>query len=298
MLKKIIRISLIILLLYLFLEFLAMAICVSKYKENIRDAIKSGSSIKNLISIRMFNDKLYDKYYRQPIIVHNAKDGDIIIFGCSFGYGDGLENNQTFGYKLSQILHRNVYNRSDGGFGPQMMLYQIQSGKIAKLVKNANSIIYVYAADPEHRSLKYRCWPFLYKVSVRYKLMKDNSLKLQKISYLFAHSFIYRLIEEAYPKILGEEYCKKLFIRIIEESYIETQNLYPNSNFYILVYSHYNFPYKEQFEKMGIKVIQVKDLTNENLQNIEYVISEYNHHPNEKAWDLITHLFVKEAEMK
>ena len=47
----------------------------------------------------------------------NFKNPPILLFGCSFAYGEYLAQNQTFSYKLSKLLNSPVYNRAIPGFG-------------------------------------------------------------------------------------------------------------------------------------------------------------------------------------
>ena len=99
------------------------------------------------------------------------------------------------------------------------------------------------------------------------------------------------------PKLRGVEYTENLFYKVIEESYKKSQEFYPNSKFILLDYSYDGLPKKEELEKLGIQVISLSDLTDINVETVEYWNSEFDPHPNEKAWNLLTPLFIKKTNI-
>lgn len=221
-----------------------------------------------------------------------------MIFGCSFGFGDGLDDYQNFSGQLNKITNFNVFNRSEGGIGPQIMLYQFETKKVLDITKDCDYIIYVYIPDHLRRNMMFRCFPFLYKVSVRYMLNKDDELKLQTIPFYLAYSNIYKLYEANTPQRYGEDYSKKLLYKIIEKSYKLSKEFYPNSKFIVFNYSQEEFPLENELKNLGVQVVSVIDLTDENLADVKYQISEYDGHPNAKAWEFITPLFIESAKIK
>ena len=297
MIKKLIINFLILILLIIIAEFIAFLILFFKYKDALYNSFMSGDSLKSYFLTRPFNPETYDYHYRSPLFSEKKRDG-IIIFGCSFGEGDGLNDEQNLSGKLFKLTNYNVYNRSDGGFGTQTMLYQLETEDVLKVTPNCKYIIYVFIEEHLKRNLMYRCWPFLHKVTIRYKLDKNGELKQERIPLLFIYSNIYKLYEGSLPLIYGKEYSKKLFYKIIEKSYIKSKKLYPNSKFIILNYFWSEVPFKNELEKMGIQVLTTYDLTPKHIFSREWQISEYDTHPNEKFWDLITPLLIEKAGIK
>lgn len=57
---------------------------------------------------------------------------DLLVFGCSFTFGYGLEDEQTWPYKLAELLGPTwlVENYGQNGFGAQQMLGMIEDKKI------------------------------------------------------------------------------------------------------------------------------------------------------------------------
>lgn len=282
------------------LELSSFLILFWPIRKSVFDQIKSGYNILQILPItKPFSEKNYDKNYRTPLNKSEKDSGSIIIFGCSFGYGLALDDNENFSGQLAKLTKKTIFNRSERGFGAQMMLYQLQTKRVLEKTKDCKYIIYVYIPDHVRRTVLYRCFPFLYKVSVRYMLDRKENLKLQIPNPILVNSNLYRLYESYLPKIYGDDYCIKVLYKIIKESYLLSKQFYKDCKFIVLDYSEYAFPLKEEVEKLGIKVISIPNLTNGiNLFQEYYQIAKDDGHPNAKAWELITPLFIKEAEIK
>lgn len=55
----------------------------------------------------------------------------LLFFGCSFGFGVGLNDDQPFPYYVAKRTIGYIpYNYSVGGYGPQQMLAKLQSGQV------------------------------------------------------------------------------------------------------------------------------------------------------------------------
>ncbi len=77
---------------------------------------------------------------------------NIIFFGDSFTYGEGLNDNETLPYifeELSGGRYRS-YNLGFHGYGPQQMLRFIETGLLEKLVSDQRPLIVVYEALVQH----------------------------------------------------------------------------------------------------------------------------------------------------
>lgn len=294
--KKLLFNTLFFIVFILILEFIACVVLWGRYAPAIATAIKSGDSISDFFKLRHFDIKNDESYYRSPIIKKNDKKS-ILVFGCSVAYGDGLSDEQTFSAKLSELTHRSVYNRALGGLGPQVMLYHFQTGKVLELAKDVDYVIYVYIYDHIFRNLKFRNFPFLYHYHVRYVFDYEKKLKMQILNPYLAYSSLFKLYEHSMPTLRGVEYTENLFYKVIEESYKKSQEFYPNSKFILFDYSYDGVPLKEKLEKLGISVISLSDLTDINVETVDYWNSEFDTHPNEKAWDLLTPLLIKKINI-
>lgn len=80
--------------------------------------------------------------------VHQIYHGQshLILFGCSFTFGEGLKDNETLQYELGSLLaDYDIYNYAAPGYGPQHMLAILERGRLVNEVKPRNGIaVYVY----------------------------------------------------------------------------------------------------------------------------------------------------------
>lgn len=227
----------------------------------------------------------------------------VVIFGCSFAYGVGLDEEQTFSYKLSEYLSRKVYNRANSGWGPQDMLYQLSRDDFYNTVKEEPAaVIYVFMDGHLYRTMR-EVWTF--ENQIFYKNVK-NGLKKSNFS---SGGFLYGYLARKIRYILAENTWKneKKFAqnsRFLTEHFLsakqEADKHWKNTKYYILVYSC------SQIEKLildelnhkGFEVIYATELTNVNIQTTEYQLSETDMHPNEKAWNLLTPLIAQKLDLR
>lgn len=255
---------------------------------------------KKTVSITEKNYDWYEQFFVNHINKSKSdKTGNIIIFGSSFAIGHGLKKEEGFAFLLHKLTGLNVYNRSFRSFGPQFMLFQIDNN-LEKIIPSCSYIIYIYVDFDYRRIFTYREDPFMYVVCPKYVLTKDGSLKQKNISFFSLYSNIYK----AYEWFYGDIHTKKqdgdeLFYKIVGQSYLKSQKIYPDSKFIILNYSQKPLPAKVQLEKLGIKVLEISDLTSENMFSKQYQLSETEHdeHPNASAWKILTPAFIKKVGM-
>lgn len=84
---------------------------------------------------------------------------------------------------MADITGRECINRGLPGQGVQTMYWQLSEGRIKKNFPNVKYFIYVYLDDHIHnRILKFRCFPFMYSVSMKYRI-NNNKLEIIKQHY-------------------------------------------------------------------------------------------------------------------
>ena len=267
------------------LDFICLIFLLCKYNFLIEDPF----------FIRPFNPNTYDENYRKPSIpsIPSPRKSAVVVFGCSFAAGSYLNDYETLAAKISQLTGRVVFNRGDEGMGPQMMLYQLQTGRIKQITKDCDYFLYLYIMDHTNRIYKYRCFPFLYKIGVKYVLKNDKngySLVLKKLNPLLVNSNIYKVIEDRMPDFYDENEKYRLFYEIVSESNKLSKQQFPKSKFIILNYSQEPLPCEKEFEKEGIQIVDLKNFINppEKLFTLDYQISETDSHPNARVWKDLT----------
>lgn len=220
----------------------------------------------------------------------------ITIFGCSVGYGQYLNDDQTFSYYLSKETKRPVYNRSIAGAGLQNMYYQVQSDEFYSDVPYSTDVIYIYINDHFRRMLGLPFYIIDRDFFLHYKyknnqLIKDNYnnpiLNFIKSSYSLSllRTVYYDKIQRYHYKKLGEE----AFVYFLKSRDELKKHWGKDFNFYVFFFikSKSDKYLIEQLKNNGFKVILIQDLTSEDLNKPPYLASD-NSHPSEEVWKLLT----------
>ncbi len=251
-----------------------------------------GSFIDNYLDVykRMFyTSKDYDLIfitdsdksfrYRTPMNVDSPKL-PILIMGCSFAYGNDLNQEQSFIAKLANLTGRPVYNRAIGARGLDEMLYQLRSDKFYSIVPKPEWVIYVFISDQIRRT-QIPC--SVVDTGVFY----DKNLKLKHdISFPLLYTIKDKTIKFTNPKYVD------FSLSIIKEIKREAQKHWGDDvKFFFLFYEDNNVLWekiKPQIEEEGYVTATLKDLDS----TVDFFSSGYkstdNVHPSESAWDLLT----------
>ena len=141
--------------------------------------------------------------FRKPIGINYQKQ-PIILAGCSYAYGQGLREEQTFGYKLSHYSQRPVFNIAMQGKGLQHNLFFIQNNMFDKTIKNPEYFVYVIMVDQIRRLYTTVCFHD-YTGYPEYKLNKRNKLILKNNKYPFFKQFyVYYFFNNLFYIYLGK----------------------------------------------------------------------------------------------
>ncbi len=257
--------------------------------------------------------KIFKTKLRKPdgLQYKNKSKHSIVLFGCSYAYGVGLAQNQTFSYKLSQILKTPVYNRALAWGNLQEMWYQV-AGEGSKdfYTQVPKSDTYIYLMMYDHYNRMYSFFTvYTYRQYLNYidyngnlktQLQSSLSDNILSISYTYRH--IKNLITYKYlqnPKNKDEIINRAVKYIVSSKKELENQNG-KDIKFIVIFYDNTDIKYEkeliEQLHKNNIHTIRTKDLTKENLKNIKYTISNKDKHPNENAWNLLTPLIAREIQ--
>lgn len=238
----------------------------------------------------------------------NYKKSPILLFGCSFAYGDGLDNKDTFSYKLSHFTKHPVYNRAMQGWGTQHMLYQLKRNDFYNEIKTPEYVIYTFIPDHLGRLYRYQFPPPYNSIYFRYKLTQNGFEEIRPFCKplwgLYTVNGIQNLIEK---NILTSDKNKDKNFEYFYKMMIESKKIinkhYPKAKFVILVYRcNDKFPencdfWWKKFQNAGFIVIDTdKLLTSGILTQNEYVGID-GFHPSGKAWDAIVPPLAKKLNL-
>lgn len=226
----------------------------------------------------------------------------IVLFGCSFAYGQSIDVKDTFSYKLSQLLKIPVINRALIAGGLQQMYYQTTQDDFYNLIPNCNNVIYILIDDHFRRALI----DFFYIEHDRFLLhysLKNNNFVMNNYNNCFLNLirslYITRKINHKWAQIIckNEKY-KQYRINLIVKYFIESRkNLEKNwgnkVKFTVIIYQNikYQEEIKNELEKNGFNVIQTEELTDADLEKPIYKIPK-DGHPTGEAWTLLTPLII------
>lgn len=251
---------------------------------------------ENTIEMRLHGK---GNYFRPPSIIKNAKR-PIILFGCSFVYGDSLKDNETFSAQLSKYTNRSVYNYGVSSGSPKETLYILRYYKELQNIKNPEYIIFTYVTDHKRRLYMYS-WTDCELDMPRFKKI-NNSLVYdsKKRNILYESRFAILLSEYIAEKKSLLPETNDLLNLYFTEIQKEIKRLYPNTKFAILVYFEDGTENWNYLLKQGIDVINVQSLIDKDIKDIhsvEYIIAPDDIHPNAKAWQVIIPPLVKNLHL-
>ncbi len=254
---------------------------------------------------------LYDTYIHdnmRPPFGLDFEKKSIILFGCSYAFGDYLDDVQTFSYKLSQFTKRPVFNKAYCSFSASHMFWQVKQPDFFQSInKEPEYAIYLFCGQLHlsrlHHSLFHKD-----VVNIRYTLDKNNELKefstpFDKFSNIYLINFLYNLYFYREANEYSSRFPEK-DIQIMKELIIQTYNKlreqYPDIKFIVVYFNDISnhidetepLFYEELFKNLpdyGIKFIDTADLIGfkfDHDRDKEWTI-KLDGHPNEKVWDLI-----------
>lgn len=262
-----------------------------------------------------FNDKNYNKYCGEKRIEfgRNYTKKPVIILGCSYAYGHGLKREQTFPYLLSELTKRPIYNFAECG-GDILKSYNgLYSNNNFPNISDAEYMIYIYMHDHINRYLLIDQLYNNYELAfpIPNNKIQNNLLKIPLFRFIFTLAQLKKINLFGNDINLYVENSKNLMKNIIINTYKKLKQKAPNAKMIIILYDE-KLPDKagtvriildseiqnsnlwDELEKeTDIKVVRTKDLTGF-LFDKNYKLKEdiADWHPNEKAWKVLTPLFV------
>ncbi len=249
--------------------------------------------------------------FREPVGLE-YKTPPIVIFGCSFAHGHYLKKTQTFGYKLSKLTKRPVYNRALQGKGLAQMLRQTEDEHFYETVPEADTYIYIIISDTFRRMLTYKFNPAEPYFSYHYKYDKkhndlvpdkyDNKfINLLKSTYLAGY-FNAHMAKYILKNHKNDDYVANIAALHFIKAKENIEKHYNKKKEFIVIF--YDHPWELPFAyylcpkliQNGFKIVKTNALTNEKITNDEKYYQD--NHPTEESWDLLTPLIIEAGDIK
>lgn len=172
----------------------------------------------------------------------------MLFFGCSFTFGEGVQDNQTLPFYTSQLVpnHR-IYNYGVPGYGSQHMLEKLQSAEFPQEIEEKEEAVLVYTFLDSHiariigRPQVFWGRHFPYYRLEGERLVRHGSFLsarpiLTGLYDFLGKSSLVRYLATAWqwPPINDDDI--KLTARIIEESRNTFRDKFRSDRFYVLFY--------------------------------------------------------------
>ncbi len=280
--------------------------------ENPEECIKQNMphySLPRKIRYEDYKESISDKTYKSKV----PQKRPILTIGCSYTYGSGLEDNQTFAYKLNKYTGRTTYNRGILGAGPQLVYRQLTDKNFKNDVPDAEYVIYTFIHHHLYRQLLILTCPFNSDICMQYKIKGDNLVEYYSTLGSLSFSFLMKTYLEYKNQ---QDYNKEvknglpLFTKIMEKSVQQTKKMYPNSKFVFVEFPDASFCWGdenineqkltsdqvEQLKSFGIIYVNSMDLVGHNFCERKYRLADGDH-PSEQAWDELVPKLVQKLNL-
>ncbi len=269
--------------------------------ENLGRRHRPSSEVRHIkrTDKKLVYDAIYsfDQYGRRYAEVLNPKKRNkfLILFGCSYTYGNGLNDNQTLNYFLAKKLPNFYpYNYAIGASGSNTMLALIQENQFHNQISQKVGIfIYVYINAHIDRaagllpSVRWNKSTPNFDYTDDGHFIRNGSLESAHPLRLQFYNFIDRLLtfldrrKIIFPKVGTKEIAYTC--QLIAESKTEFLKQYPDGQFYTYIH-----PLGRMEPRIEHCLLQknVPILHSKSLPEGSTILGDG--HPNEKANNLIT----------
>ena len=254
-------------------------------------------------------EKIYEVVYHvdshgrriTPVPEHSGRTKHLIFFGCSFMYGEGLQENETLPAQLAaRLLDYTPYNYGFHGHSPAEMLTKIRSGTLPPEVpEREGDLIYLFMDAHISRAIGslqiVTSWgknrPY-YRLGPHDEVIRQGDFStgrpvLQWFYELLAKSRLVRALRIDLPPVTTERHLR-LVARLIEESFTAYHHQFPNSRAYLVIYpgTRYGTTLGKTLAAKGITVLDYSGLFPD--QKPEYILAPEDRHPNARAWQVLS----------
>ena len=242
-----------------------------------------------------------DAFYKS-VVNSDSPLEPILLFGCSYTEGYKIPERSAAHEVFGRYTQRPVYSRAKGGFGTDLMLYQLQNEDFYKIIPKPKYVIYTFICD-HYRRMKMPCMPYLHCLyDIFYKIKNDKLELMKNQNKICFFSLTKELIFYLFFQEKNNSYknsVKNLMLSELLECNRLIKAHWRDSEFIIFVYTQKYNPLEELTDKLkenGIKVIHRRNVAPFDDSDERYTLSKTDEHPNEKAWEYIVPLLMKYIE--
>jgi hypothetical protein len=264
-------------------------------------------------SKRMFgSDVLYDVTYTiddnglriSPPWKTDGSASSVLFFGCSFTFGEGLQDDETLPYQVGYQSggEYRILNFAFHGYGPQQMLSMIEHGRVQRIVEKTPRYAF-YVAIPDHVSRV--SGRVSYDIGTpRYVLDSNGNLqqaghfievapgrpwRISDLTQRFRRSSIYRRFSTPESDYSDTDLLTFLAVVVRSKQLLTIQ--YPGLQFHIILWPNWDKGEIPLYEKVraglastGIPLYLVEDILPDYKTDPQrYMLGPADRHPNALA---------------
>jgi hypothetical protein len=174
--------------------------------------------------------------------------GCVWFFGCSFTFGQGVEDAQTLPYRVGVLTGRRAINFGTSAYGAQHMLAVLEHG----LAHTCRPTHMIYQAITSHVGRAAGLQSFA-KAGPRYRLVDGRAIYMEtvprlmgeptgfwpELRYYLGKSHLYSMITNHQP--LSSPAELPLYLAIVRQSRDRLMADYPGAEFHVLLWDHPEF---------------------------------------------------------
>ncbi len=220
----------------------------------------------------------------------------VAFFGGSFAFGHGLDDDQTVPYyflKAARGSYRG-FNFAFGGYGPHQMLRAIETGRVSRVVKRPDLVIYEAISDHVRRAAGQVYWD---PSGPKYRLSATGTVRYagpfhgkryRDLLRLMRKSWLYRFVELHFAGAAHPEDVA-LLVAIVKRAQTILQDG-DRSRFVALVWDNNRLGdlLARDLAQHRINVVRVSAIIPDLEQDpAKYEISAFDRHPSAEANHLI-----------
>ncbi len=290
---KIILINLFALLLVLFVLdftlFFNRCFLFSKFNNNVSREIKYSNFCdrRYFCKLNSFQNTLNGTEFRDAVVNKESKKAPILLFGCSFTYGEAIKYEECISYVLSKLTNRSVYNRGILSMGIKEAYFQsqiiyimeeyIKQNKkydVVDIIKNLNfndktkeNFIKIFKDDYSRE-----------KIFENYEQIA-NDKEIEYVFYIFIGDHLRRLYHHLFEPT---ESSLRLQYRIEDKEIVLTNTFYERYRFLYIMdlieeyYIKYNIDYDKKLLLWSKYVNETKEILKKNNKNLKFVVIKYD----------------------
>ena len=235
----------------------------------------------------------FDRLGRRLMPERKSANKATIFVGCSYTFGDGVNDRQTLPYQYYQYdTTQNVYNYAIDGWGPQQTLKILQKRNIRKeVLGDTVTGIYVFIEDHLRRVICDKHHVVSWTKDFECYTIEHDSL-ISKGTFADQYPFrlwFYKIITET--KVFDgfdiplhptkDSYL--ITAGIIKQSALAFETQFRQSKFYVVIYPGQDTHIIPYLETLGVRVIDLSSLFKD---PVEMLIPNHGH-PTPKAYKIV-----------